>query len=329
MSQEQIVQIRKKGGLHTIKSNAGVIIPKVFHQDKLDPNGEGAYTGDYRGQTILKTKRYICPMWEDLTNQWGWGSTPEKLMELINAMKLRYPEKHENAGQIIKCKSNQEAMDRLTYRLDPLFNHPELYKFFLEDARLSLNMKDPLQEFLFYCMKGSTIVDNKTGEVKSGFITAGMQFELVSPKQENKRKKEDVQKEVQAFVLFDKLTANEDKMRAIAEIMQLPGYSKSTASSALIPLMRDHAVTNVEVSSRFGKSYMDRFIELAKTPDEELETHSIIIKAKKSHKLVPRSGYYMFQGKKLKNVTNDIQLVNYFLDPNNQDDYLELMELMQ
>ena len=328
---EQIVQIRKKGGLHTIKSKAGIVTPKVFHQDKKDTYSDGSYTGDYKGQTILKTKRYISPTWEDLDNKWAWGETPQKLMELVNKMNLRYSEKHERSGQLIKCKDISTAEQMLTYRLDPVFTHSELYgAYYMQDARLSLNLKDPKQEFMFYCMKGSSVVDDKSdSKLLSGFIRAGLQYELVSPKAENKRKKEDVKKEVKAFQLFGAMDSNPDKLRQIAEIMQIPGYSSKMDDAALYVLMRDMAVTNLEISPKYDKSYMARFCELAEREDERLELEYNIIRAKKLHKLVGRKGYYMFQGKRLDNISNDVQLINYFMDLNNQEDYIELIELIK
>lgn len=321
------VQLRRRGGLHTIKSKAGVILPKIYHQTILDPNGDGAYVGDYRGQSILKTRQHICPTWEELTSQWSWSSTPQRLCELINKMRLRFPENHDRKGQLITCKDANEASEMLTYRRDPVFTHPDLYGFFLEDARLTLNMKDPIQEFLFYCLKGSSIVHDKSDSREmSGFEAAGMQYDLVSPKDEVRRKMEDVQKETKAFVLFNAMANDEDKMRGIAEVMQLPGYSPKMDINALYVLMRDMAVTNLEISPKYDKSYMDRFIELAETDSEQLSVQYDVIKAKRKMILVPRSGYYMFKGKKIENISNDVQLIGYFLDENNQDEYMELLE---
>lgn len=321
------VQLRRKGGLHTIKSKAGIVAPKIYHQDVFDPTSDGAYVGDYRGQSILKTRQHVCPTWEEYTSQWAWSSTPQKLCELVNKMKLRYPENHDKKGQLITCKDTNEAAEMLTYRSDPVFTHKELYGYFLEDARLTLNMKDPKQEFLFYCLKGSSIVSDRSDNTeRSGFETAAMQYELVSPKDEVRRKREDVKKETKAFVLFDAMDGNEEKMRAIAEVMQLPGYSPKMDINALYVLIRDMAVTNTEISPKYDKSYMDRFIELASIDSEKLAVQFDVIKAKRTMALVQRAGYYMFKGKKLENISNDVQLIDYFLNENNQEDYMLLLE---
>lgn len=332
MSEVRIVQIRKKGGLDSIvkeKNSKSKITPMLYHSKSRNPKEDGDLEGEYKGKTILDTKHFISPYWSDLKKRWSFHGSGQKLSELIDKMKLRYPQNHNQAGQIIKASENDA--ERLTNRFDDVFTHPDMYgKYFMQNGRVSLNLSDPRQEFLYLCFKGDPSVDDKASdEPVNKFIQAGSKYELVSPKKENQTKKRDTSRKVRAYGLLGAMENDEERMRAICTIMSLPQYSKSTDVSGLYVLLGDMAVENETFVAKFNKTYQDRFIELAEMNDEDLNLNGKVFEARNRGLLRKRKGHYLLNGEKIDGVDDDIQLVKYFQNPKNQEHYLKLLDLLE
>lgn len=325
-----IVQIRKKGGIDTIakSKNGGTIQPLLYSTDVKNHEVDGTPEGVYRGKTILDTKHFISPMWSDIKKQWSFDGSEQDLVRLINRMKLRYPKHHPKAGQVIK--PGEQPAERLTNRQDDVFNHPSFYgKYFMENGRISLDLGNPTQEFLYLCYKGDTSVQDKSSDkMVSKYFSAGAKYELVSPKKENQRAKADADKEVKAITLLAAMNNDEEKMRTIAIIMQLPQYSRTTDINGLFVLLKDAAAQNTAMSSKYKKSYQDRFIELAELPDEDLNVHGQVMTAKNRGLLRKRKDYYLFNGERLEGLANDTQLIAFFKSPKNQEEYIKLIDLL-
>lgn len=330
-SKTPIVQIRKKGGLGGIikDKNGGSLKPMLYNSATRNRDMEGDLEGEYRGKTILDTKHFIAPMWSDLKKQWSFAGNLQDLIRLIDRMKLRYPKNHPNEGDVIKPKGEEEV-NRLTNRNDDVFNHPAFYgKYYMENGRISLDMNNPIHEFLYLCYKGDNSVQDKSSDkLVSKYVAAGAKYELVSPKNESQKAKKNADKEVEAIQLLASMGANEEKMRTIAVIMQLPQYSSTTDVSGLFVLLKDMAAQNTNISSKYRKSYQDRFIELAKMPDEDLNVNGQVMAAKNKGILRKRKDYYLFNGERIEGIANDNQLMAYFRNPARQEEYLKLIDLL-
>lgn len=329
MSDRRIVVLRKKRGLDSIlvNKNGARLEPKVFRQEDKDVNGAGEYVSDYRGKTFMDTKHFISPIWDTAKSQYSWAGNEQDLTRLIDAMKLRYPKWDERSGSIIRAEDMKENMSRLTYKMDPVFNNPELYgKYYMENGRISLDLNDPRQEFLYLCYKKNSLVDDRGDEgVKSKYARAGSVYELVSPKKEVQRKKATAKKEVQAIILLNALEGDEDKMKMIAETMQLPGYSALTDANGLYVLLKEVAAQNDNYSPRYRKTYQDRFIELAEMDDSDLNVTHQVMSAVNNGIIRKRKDYYIFDGEKI-SVDHLNMLIKHFLNPANQEEYLKLVE---
>lgn len=331
MSEQRIVQLRKKGGLDaiTVSKNGGKVTPKLFRSKDRNPNNEGTYEGDYKGKSMLDAKHFLSPMWNDMKRGWSWAGTPEDLARLVKAMQLRYPKGHKLEGEIIKNIPEGEAQ-RLTNRLDEVFTHPDLYgRYFMESSRIGLDLADPRQEFMYLCYKGDTFVDDKSSDKKvNNVLTAAARYEIISPRKESKKKKDTSSKRNKALSLLDGMDGDELKMRSIAVIMSLPGYSPKTELEGVYLLLQDQAAENVQMSSRFDKTFQDRFIELASMTDEELKVTKDIIDAKNAGILASRPGHYLFNGERIDGYDSELQIIAYFKNPVNQDRYLQLLDLL-
>lgn len=331
MSQEQIVQIRKLGGLDKIIINKNSRLKPMLYQTLTkDKNEEGIPQGEYKGKSILDTKYFLAPHWDDLKNQYSWAGTIQELSLLIDAMKLRYRKGHERAGQLIKSNPETDG-DRLFNRKDEVFTHDALYgKYYMENGRISLNPSDPKQKFLHLCYKNSSRTIDKSAEEKlNPYIAAGAIYEMVSPKKENQNLKKTAMKEVTAFAALGAMADDEDKLRAICTIMSIPGFSPTSDTAGMFVLLKNTVVQNTSFSAKYGKSAQDRFVELAEMDTEELNVTYQVISAKNRGIIRKRPGHYLFNGDKLEGLENDLHLIAYFKNPKNQDRYVELLGLIE
>lgn len=331
--ESKVVQIRKKGGLDKIVKNksGSTINPMLFRSKTKNRNEEGEIEGDYRGRSLLDTKHFISPIWSDLKKAWSFEGSPQDLTRLIEAMRLRYPKNHPQEGQFIKGNAEEDSA-RLINRKDPVFNHKDLYgKYYMEFGRVSLDLSKPDQEFLYRCYRGSEVTDSReAGDAPvSKYISAGTKYQIVSPRNETKKAKVNADKEVKAITLLAAMDKHEERMRAVARIMELPQYAESTDASGVFVLLKDMAAQNVNMSSKYGKTYQDRFIELAELADEDLNITDQVWLGKTKGILRKRTGHYLFNGEKLDGLDTDIQLVNYFRNPKNTEQYLKLVNLLE
>lgn len=332
MSEGRIIQIRKKGGLEKIaKTRNGVTLqPLMYNTKTRSKREEGQLEGEYKGKTIIDTKHFLAPIWNDIKKQWSWGGTPQDLARLIAAMKLRYPKGHKNEGVLIPNDAETD-INRLSNRYDDIFTHPDFYgKYFMDNGRIGLDTSDPKQEFMYLCYKGDTHVDDLSSDKKSNrYLSADVKYEIVSPKKEMKKKKENVSREVKAIKLLAGMEGDEDRMRSIATIMSLPGYSKSADPDGLFILLKDQAAQNEQESAKFGKrTYQERFIELAEMTDGELKVIKDIMLAKNMGIIVSRQDHVLFNGEPIQGLSSDLQIINYFSSPQNQDKYIEMLDLL-
>ncbi len=325
------VIIKKKGlGLNSITSEGGNITPRLFDQDTKDRGSNGVPRGEYKGHTLPGSRQYLSPKWNDLKRQWCWGGTPEDLAEMIKKLRLKYPKNHPFSGQFIS-NDKTAAVDRLRDYNDDFFNHVGLYgKVFMEDGKVALDDESTtMHKFLYLCYLGDHNVDKRDKDANS-FLSAGADLEMLSPQAIVVEKAGAVDRDLDAMSLLNAMKTNEDRMRAIAEIMKLAGYSSSTETNGVLILLKDQAALNRETNRRFGKNqtYQDRFINLANLSDADLSIERTILLGKNKGKI--RAGKnYIFQGEKLEGVHNDISLIKYFRNPDNQEKYLDLIDLLE
>ncbi len=130
--------------------------------------------------------------------------------------------------------------------------------------------------------------------------------------------------------MLSALNGDEAKMRAICETMDIPGYSKNTDATGLFVLLKDMAAQNTNPSSKYGgRTYQDRFIEVASLKTEELDTTRNVIRAKREGIIRVRPGFFFLKDDKIDGDFNDLKLIEYFKDPKNQNKYSTLLELLE
>lgn len=328
-----IVQLRKKGGLRRIlySANGSPINPKEYRQEIMDRNKEGKLVGDFKGDSLPGTRHGIAPMWNAGKNKnaWAWGADEAKLVELIDKIKLRQPKGHKEEGNFITAGN---PADRLTYFYDDVFRHPVFYgQIFMENNKVVFDLSNPIHEFLYNCYKGYSKTEDSSDPIKiSKAKAAGMQYELISPNHEIKLEKKEAQAQVDAIVRLSELSGDEDRMRAIVEIMGLPGYNDNTTADGVFLLLKQQAVEQNEPVSRFGgKTARARFMELSDMENENLDSCRNVIVAKNLGVLRIYKDHFKMNGRDIQGVFDESKLISYFLKPENNKDYGELLNTLE
>lgn len=324
---EKIVQVRKKMGLRSIKTSNGNVNPSIFHQDTKNPDADGTPVGTYRSSGLPNTKQFMSPSWDPLKRQYCWGGTEADLERLILKLKLKYPKDHPEAGKFIKPG---DVKYRLKSYGDEVFENEVFYGArFWEAGKASLQNIDPIEEFLYHCYVGNPKMDQKGNRV-SKYIQSGTTFEMVSPKEEKKEKADNVDVELESIELLLGMVNNEERMRAVCNILQLPGYDFKTTEASSMKVLLKEAADSTDVVARYGnKQVRTRFIEVAKMDDEDLFLTGNIMKAKKMSFLQKRKDHYLFQGEKLDGLLTDQNLVEYFKNPKNFEHYEQLVTALE
>lgn len=332
--QPQIVQLRRKKGLGNIvhSKNGDVLNIKLYSQEIKDRDKDGELVGDYSGTTFPGAKEGMSPTWIKAQNRWAWGGTIADLGELIGKMRLRYPKGHDKEGQFIKPGTEDELRDRLGYLQDEVFTHPDLYgKYFMVDGRFNFNTASAVEKFLMLCKKGDKLWVQDRGNEKSEnkFIAAGARYELVSPRAQQKKRKEEVQEEVRAHTLLAALQGDEARLRAVATVLNLPGYGDDTDPDGIYIMLKDTMIGNLDTARKYGgKTNQRRFIEVAEMTNEELDRNSNVVQAIKLGIIRKREGHILVNGAKVDKIYDELGILNYFANPSNQEQYLEVLDAL-
>lgn len=323
-----MIVTRKKRGIQTIRRDESgrTIDPKIFHQEHKNPEQDGLFVKDYKSKMLPGSRQYFSPVY-DGRKGWSWKAPEGELTRLIKLMKLTYPDWHHKAGNIIEPEDEPTHIHRFD---DPVFRNPEFYgKYFMEDGVRAWDPKDPHHQFMIYCLKGNVKVEDSTSDkVRSKAALAGTDLELVSPSNENKATVSQIKGRMAATKLLEAMEGDEERQRAICTIMRLRSYSPNTDAPTVFTIVAQ-AAFNEEPQSRLdGKSEQARFIELANLPTDELLINAKIMEGKARGYIRRQKDYYDFQGTRI-DAKTDAQMIAYFRDPKNQDEYIRLEELLK
>lgn len=315
---EDVVILKKINKLDQLK-----VQPNLYRTNTLNPDEVGELDGQYKGNTLLGSKRNVTPIWDTLKEKWAFEGTIQDLKRLQNILKFRGRD-----GKVIEI--DEDVFHNMEH---PFWASKDLWtKKIMEDGSVPLVMNNALDELLYRVQQGNSFT-KKNDEVQSSYVLADSNMELISPKRTVKLEADKVNDAMEALRLLDGMSL--DKMNAVAFLLDLPGYSTSDKDSeSLKALLYSSAVSNTSPISRFGSdiTYQKKFIELAKTKNDELNIMQKVQRAKLLGIISSNSRTgYTFKGEKIDggNVRNDKQLMVYFLNPKNYDMLVEVEILLK
>lgn len=308
MAQEDIVILKKINRLDQIK-----VQPTLYRATSMDSDEVGELEGQFKGNTLLGSKRNVTPIWDSLKERWAFEGELQDLMRLQKVLKFR-----DENGKVIEIDD-----DIFVNQMHPFWGAKDLWtKKIMEDGSIPLVMSSALDELLFRVQQGNSFT-KKNDSVQSSYILAESNMELISPKRETKMEADKVNDAMKALRLLDKMGI--EKMNAVAFLLDLPGYATGDKDSeTLKALLYSSAVSNTAAISRYGNemTYQRKFIELAEAKNDELNIMQKVQKAKNYGLIASntRTGY-TFKGEKIDggNIRNDKSLMVYFLNPKNYD----------
>jgi hypothetical protein len=300
------------------------VIPKLFKQEQYRPNDQGEYEGEYRGNSLLGSKRNITPFWDKVKGQWSFEGTIQDLQRIQTALKLR-----NEKGELLTISS-----DSLTNKLDSFWAHSSLYNvrdLDMIEGSAALSDENPLQELMMRVYRGSdsVIQDNKK---QSKLVSGDSDLRMESPKIMEEKKVKDIDKNLKASTLL--LNMGEARQKAILAIMNPSTYNyNENDPTRLKNTLYHECAMDTKPNKRFGgMSSQDKFIQLGEMPDEKLSNMSMIMKAVILGHITPNHKIgYSYKGELLNEgkVKNDQQLIDFLFELENSELYFEIAELVK
>jgi len=312
----------------------GRITPRLFKQEVKDPSKDGELVGDYKDPTFPDTNQYYTPSWDAIKHQWSWGADEKTLTEIISRCRLKqYLGKERNFAKYGDYIEPGNVASRLKDILDPFFTHPTLWKTArFEGGRVNFDLNNPIHTTVYHIARGDRRVNEKSNSgVVSKYTKGGWIYDLVESDVEVRRKVEEAEKDIDAIEVLITIRHDIEKLHKIALIMGLPGYTANLSDQALFLLVKDSAAENNAKHSKFdGKTYQEVFVELAKSEDFVLDImHKIMLGLRRGRiRQDGRKGYIM-NGKSLTGVRNEAMLIDYFMNDDNVEDYLDLTNFLE
>lgn len=332
---QKLVSIRKRGGLQGIKTSTGTLRPRLFTQKVKDENSDGDLVGDYKDPTFPGAAQFYTPSWDSHKGRWSWGGDEASLTDLIERCRLKeYLGKDRGFPKYGDYIKPEKVAHRLVDMNDSFFRHPTLWttiKF--EGGRFNFDLNNPIHKALYIMAKGDRYVADKAkkeGRV-SKYTKADWKYELVESDVEIIRKVEEAEKDINAIEVFVAIKNDTEKLHKIALIMQLPGYKSTMPDHAVMLLVKDLGAENNAANPKFGgMTNQDKFLELAQMDDTTLEVQAKIITGLRRGR-IRRDGLkgYTMNGKQLHGVRNESMLIDYFLNDDNVEDFIDLVNWLE
>ena len=135
------------------------------------------------------------------------------------------------------------------------------------------------------------------------------------------------EKEMDAMVFLNKMSFK--KQTQIAEILDLRVSSFVNPDPDQIMVAMGNAAKDTSSSRKWGVPVQDKFIELAKTSNEDLALMVDIERALKSRVITNSRNEYKLNQDTLQGVADEIDLFRYFSKPENSEHYKDLLFLLK
>jgi hypothetical protein len=313
--------VRRKSDLSKLKTS-----DEIYYQEHKDYTNEGEPIDVFSktSQSVIGTMSNLTPHWDNDKKEWSFFGGYQALHEIAKKLQLR--------------DKNNELLLPNEYSLknphDPFFAHKTLWQTtFIEEGSKYLTDQDPLEEFYMRVLRGREDIEQPDREEKqSSFLTDGSKLEIVSPRTELISKKDKIDEEVEAVILYDSVRKNFDKMKRIVSIADPPSYDESYNDPvAMEALIKHELVDNTQFVTKYGTTARKYFIHLCNLSNEDIEVYSKVLKAAQSGiiRRNSKSGYTL-KGDKLADgsITDDKKLVEFFQKDENISYYTKLEDLI-
>ena len=282
--------------------------------DKGDPLNEDNYksVGEYKGLKFLQTKQGFIPKFDPVARRFEFAGDRKLLVELVDKIGL-YHEEGPKKGEKIKVGEVDWSNPN-----DPFFNHSELY-FRAEGGMHKLDLNNPINEFLYNCLKADMNVDG--GGKKNPLLDALKKYELVNISEEIQESVNDIELAAEAMAIYSNM--DHDRMVEVASALGIPAkkHLDSKNPNGLKITLYKEFVMNTTPALDGKMTKQEQFIKYAKLDARDLNLMQVIKHGKSLGLINPRykQGNFIFEGIEMIGVNNELRALEWFKEKNNLD----------
>lgn len=329
---DRIIRIEMVGSLGAVKGANGAIRPEEFLTNTSERNEKviGRGVGTYKGKTFPNVKTFFSPEWDNIRQRWYWEGSHTTLTRLVKSLNLRYGRKHPKHGEAIRVESLET---HLTNFKDPIFQNEELQgKYFVKAGVGSFQLSNPLHEFFYRNLRASRNFFDETLEDNVGKeIPMGVKWLLTGTKAKEVTNRVDVDKRLRATTLLGKLVADDQRLKAIAVLTRIPGFSTTTSANGTLALLEEQlrVYSDRKINALGGMTVIDSFLHYGEMPADQLQFEYNVSRAFKLGIIRPTVGGIKLQGKVIVGPSDQRTATNYFSEIENQEDYHTLINALK
>ena len=317
-------------GFKFLNVNAQVFKSPNKSHDPTDRNDDkdAEYQNNFDGDVLPKQRTILRPVY--LTaHETYWLDEPEILYDIVDALKLRYPESHpEKPLKIIKS-DEVYPQDYGDFFFDA-FKHDTRFQRMMEGGRYTFRLEDPADRLLFYSMKNSPYTQVE-GEEVSKYMKGTIKYKLIMPGYKEEKNAEIQDKDIEAISKLSKKNGiSGDKQKMIAHIMGVRDIDTSNPDPENLRIqLKMQVASSLKPSKIPGMTQQDWFIELSNTPPAKLTKQYFVHKALSYNIIVRQGDKFRFNEVPVEGVIGLPALIEYYLDPANANQYGELTDLVE
>lgn len=330
-----IITVKASRGLNSIVSGNGeTVSANLYTQKEKKRDGDGTFVAAYNNKPFPGSKKYFAPKWDALRKQWPWGGDNITFSEVVNGLRLRYPKNHSKSGELIvpgEVKEHQKDFK------DAIFHHPDLIsKCFIEGGTGTLNLDIPIEAFMYYCNRSHRdIVDEtaNTGKLVSPSMRSSATMIFSNPSRAAAKNHKKANTFLSALNVLIENQTNLDKLRVFVELFNIPGLSKSSELSEIVPTLTEFIKEQGETVQK-GTGYSsvnEALIAYNKMTDDELEHRFVIKMAKKRGHIRTAKNGFLLLGKLIEGPRSQDDIYLYFTSGGEvvTEQFVELLDKMR
>lgn len=282
--------------------------------DKGDPLNEDNYksVGEYKGLKFLQTQQGFIPIFNPDKRRFEFAGDRNRLVDLVTKIGLYYEQGNKKGEKIKAGDVDWNNPD------DHFFNHSELY-LRAEGGMHKLDLSNPINEFLYECMKANPNVDS--GGKRNPLIDGMKKYELINISEEVQETVNDIEIATEAMALYSNM--DHDKMVEVASALGIPAkkhLDSKNPNGLKITLYKDF-VSNTTPAIDGKMTKQEQFIKYAKLDARDLNLMQVIKHGKTLGLINPRykQGNFIFEGVEMLGVNSELKALDWFKDHHNLD----------
>lgn len=250
------------------------------------------------------------PSWSLRKNKFITPFNKEDLNNYVKRYKLTY-ESGKRKGDLITEADEYDPQDAF-------FNHRKLIVKSLS-GQMKLDKDNPRDMFLLACMQE----DRDFGQATDSYFPANVKYVIYDAASDEDAQNKKANDEIEAITVLASLTHS--RKVAIGEALGLHIDSKTNPDSLGKIFMSYFKDTTLDQN---GKTSIEKFLDLSKERNEDIEVKHLIAKAKKASVLrYKRADGFLYNGNVV--ASDQAEMESFLKNPNNADIYNAIVEAIK